>query len=320
MGETRSGLRTRRERQTQITDRGTDVLRCPHFASSRLVLASVPSRSINHTQSTTKLNRRGCRTISLPSLKGFFSLYRLTPLSQSLCFSLLINLQLLACSISSFFSPRSLFPSFLWLKNRSGANYINNCKVWKTPAKNGQTASIFSCTVHWLMSGAGHYMSRHRKCALSCLSCQYSVTHTKCHARHPLSFTQICHLNLQFIWTIRTCDMSPIGSALLQKALLKVFDKKKWPVFPSSMTRHVSVYVRACTCVSAYDETPRKELEARASQEERCVHNVFWTLEGPARPRCQPASRYRASSNGTDNGEADPHRQRVCRAGTKEGR
>lgn len=51
-----------------------DGMHCPHFASSRLVLASVPSRFINHTQSTTKLNRGRCRTISLPFLKGFFFL------------------------------------------------------------------------------------------------------------------------------------------------------------------------------------------------------------------------------------------------------
>lgn len=93
--------RTYRERQTQITDRGMDGLHCPHFASSRSVLASVPSRSINHTHSTTKLNRRGCRTISLPSLKGFFFLYRLTPLSQSLC-------------LSTFNSFHALFPPFFF--------------------------------------------------------------------------------------------------------------------------------------------------------------------------------------------------------------
>ncbi len=108
-----------------------DVLHCPHFTSSRWALASVPSRSINHTQSTTKLNRRGCGAISLPYLQVFF-LYRLTPLSRFLGFFLLINLQLLAYSGSLFFVP-SPFPSFLWLKSCPGANYINNCKVLKTP-------------------------------------------------------------------------------------------------------------------------------------------------------------------------------------------
>lgn len=47
------------------------------------------------------------------------------------------------------------------------------------PKKTGGTASIFSHTVHWLMSGAGHCMSRHRKFPSSRLSCQYrSKTHS----------------------------------------------------------------------------------------------------------------------------------------------
>lgn len=78
--------------------------------------------------------------------------------------------------------------------------------------------------------------------------------------------------------------------------------------------------VCARTCISAYDETSRKKLEATLAdigEDERCLHNVFWTLEGPARPRCQPALRYGALCNGTDNGEADTLRQHVCRARTR---
>lgn len=180
----RSGLRTYRQSY------GRPAL--PSLFFLMLGAASVSSRFINHTQSTSKLNRRGCHTVFLPFLKVFF-IHRLTPLSQSFCLSLLINLQFLACSISSFFSlSLSLFLAVeesLWCQ----LLYINNCKVWKTPAKNGQTPSIFPCVVHWLMSGAGHCMSRHRKCALSCLSCQYCTSHTKCQTQ--LSFTLTCHLN-----------------------------------------------------------------------------------------------------------------------------
>lgn len=69
---------------------------------------------------------------------------------------------------------------------------------FETPAKNGETASILSCTVHWLMSGTGHCVSRYRKCALSCLSCQYPMVHTKCHSRLDAqgrrSVLCICHM------------------------------------------------------------------------------------------------------------------------------
>lgn len=70
-----SRLTTYVQRNTAHTQTGMNVLHCPHFASSRSALASVPSRSINHTQRTTKLNRRGCFTISLPFLKGIFSIH-----------------------------------------------------------------------------------------------------------------------------------------------------------------------------------------------------------------------------------------------------
>ena len=63
----------------------------------------------------------------------------------------------------------------------------------------------------------------------------------------------------------------------------------------------------------------KKGARGHAGKEECRLHNMFWILEGPARPRCQPVLRYRASSNGTDNGEADMCRQHVCWARTKEG-
>lgn len=159
---------------------------------------SLPLHQSYSQRRTTKLNSRGCRTLSLPFLKVFFFfLYRLTPLSLSGLTHLPAYQPSPPCMLSYFFFFFffTIFASFVWLKNRSGANYINNCKVWKTPAKNAQTTSIFPCTVHWLMSGAGHYMSRHRKSAFCCLSCQYSATHTKYHSRRPLSFAQICRYN-----------------------------------------------------------------------------------------------------------------------------
>lgn len=97
-----------------------------------------------------------------------------------------------------------------------------------------------------------------------------------------------------------------------------MFDKNKWPVSPSSMAWHTCFHMCvACTCISAYDETPRKELGAAAARRNTVyiMRSEYWRVRlGRA---CQPASRYRASSNGTDNGEADTHRQHVCRARTK---
>lgn len=100
-----------------------------------------------------------------------------------------------------------------------------------------------------------------------------------------------------------------MGFALLQ--LLKVFDKWQWPVLPSSKKR------RTCACISAYDETLRKELEATPGR--KCA--VYITCSGYWRVRPGRAVslclRYRATSNGTDNGEADTCRQHVCKAGIK---
>lgn len=106
-----------------------------------------------------------------------------------------------------------------------------------------------------------------------------------------------------------------MGFALLQ--LLKVFDKWQRPVLPSSVKR------RACTCISAYDETLRKEPEAavlcRAVPGRKCA--VYITCSGYWRVRPGRAVslclRHGAASNGTDNGEADTGRQHVCKAGDK---
>lgn len=94
-------------------------------------------------------------------------------ISASLCWkSFVLYTSLSACMfLSSYLFPRFSVPIVLTRAK------------FETPAKNGETASIFSCTVHWLMSGTGHYVSRYRKCALSCLSCQYLMVLTKCHSR-----------------------------------------------------------------------------------------------------------------------------------------
>lgn len=68
------------ETSTQKTDSNMNVLHCPHLASSHWVLATVPSCSINHIQSTTKPNRTGCHTV--------FFFYSLHILYQSSCFTL----------------------------------------------------------------------------------------------------------------------------------------------------------------------------------------------------------------------------------------
>lgn len=113
------------------------------------------------------------RKLQFPCSIFFSFFYKLTPLSQSEdfhCLSTLSTDSLHAPFLLLF--PPSPFPSFLWLENQCDASYIKNCKVWKTSAKIGQTASILSRTVHWLMSVAGHYLSRRRKFTLSSLSCQ----------------------------------------------------------------------------------------------------------------------------------------------------
>lgn len=118
----------------------------------------------------------------------------------------------------------------------------------------------------------------------------------------------------------------PFGFVCLMQILirsdvlwLKVHDKNRWP---ARAWQGKCVF---CVCVSLCMHeciwwNSKKETKGCTSLEERRLHNVFWILEGPARPCCQPASRWRAMSNGTDNGEADMCRQHVCRLETKEGR
>ena len=169
----------------------------------------------------------------------------------------------------------------------------------------------------------GHYMSRQRKCTLS----RVLAVNTAGRAHNTPNWTAtFIRLDLSSESAAHpTCGLSRIWFSPERTAWLKVawhkevtclaFEHDKTHIPPAP-----PVHVPVCSCISTYDETLRKELEAAPVQAEHCLHNAFWILEGPARPRCQPASRYRASSNGTDNGEADTCRQHVCRAGTKEGR
>lgn len=218
-----------------------------------------------------------------------------------------------------FFSPPPLpspFPSFLCLENHSGACYIKNWKLWKTSAKIGQTASILSCTVHWLMSGAGHYLSRHRKFALSSLSCQYGALHTKYQTGiHFHWHRPVIYIFSSFGWhklvTLVKLGLLCLSWCLTNKVTCFPLENDRSCVSPCMHTRlymHQRIW---------WDS--RKGARGYTGQEERRLHNVFWKLEGLAGPRCQPASRYGASFNRTDNGEADTRRQHAWRARTKNG-
>lgn len=97
------------ERPPENTDSSMDVLHCPRFGSSHRVLAAVPSCSI---------------ILRSPNLSLFYS--------WKFCFYTSLSLlTLLSASVFPSFSP-----FFWWLKHHSGVNYINNCKVWKSRAKN----------------------------------------------------------------------------------------------------------------------------------------------------------------------------------------
>lgn len=89
------------ETSTQRTDSNMNVLHCPHLASSHWVLATVPSCSINHIQSTTKPNR--CHTV----------------------FFLFFTHSLSVLMLHSVVSP-SIFPSF-FVAEGHGITY--KCKV-----------------------------------------------------------------------------------------------------------------------------------------------------------------------------------------------
>jgi len=128
-----------RERDRPPIQAGMCVLDCSGCASSLSVLASVFCCSINHSPKTSRLNGRGCCTASLPFCKGYF-LYRLTLQSpySSIAYQLLAT-----CLLYGLFS---LPPSFLKLENRSGANYINNWKVWKIVQKWSNCFNLILCS------------------------------------------------------------------------------------------------------------------------------------------------------------------------------
>lgn len=148
---------------------GMDVPLCPYFPSSNWALVLFPPAPSIILRAPP--NRRGCHTISFPFLK-VFSLYLSISPHASLC----------------LFFP-SFSPSFFCGKRIALVPIIlTAAKFERLQPKNGETASIFSCTIHWSMSGAGHCMSRHRKCSLSC---QYSTMHTKCQTGYPWPFIDL---------------------------------------------------------------------------------------------------------------------------------
>lgn len=65
-----------------------------------------------------------------------------------------------------------------------------------------------------------------------------------------------------------------------------------------------------CMHVDVHASVHMMKLEAELSEQSfvYIMRSEYWTVL--ARLRCQPASRRGASSNGTDNVEADKHRQR----------
>lgn len=146
-----------------------DVPLCPYFPSSNWALVLFPPAPSIILRAPPK--RGGCHTISLPFLKVFFFI----PLYQSSC----LSLSLFPFFLSLFFCGKriALVPIIL-----------TAAKFERLQPKNGETASIFSCKIHWSMSGTGHCMSRHRKCSLSC---QYSTMHTKCQTGYPWPFIDL---------------------------------------------------------------------------------------------------------------------------------